>query len=192
MDRLIAFWHKHRPQVDSDALLYLREAGRIQPYKKAVSIKLPHQHLPYMFILLDGIVAGFEASPDGNLTMRELILPMDYFTGTVHYFSQRNRRMEYRTLSPITLIQVSVSHARKGQQLHPDLAELFQILKQRKITHLHHQVAVFQEKDHYRRYCLYRKLLPDWAYLLPHGVQYQFLQMGRASYYASKQKYLGK
>lgn len=207
MDRLLTFWQKYRPQADRQALLYLREMAHVQTMEKDSILKYPHQSLSYFCIVLEGVVGGFEASPrmadgtaarpegheqTGDPQLRELILPMDYFSGPGHLFTQRNRAIEYRTLVHTSLLLIPLSHAREGQQQYPDLSELFQVMKQRKINLLRQQVALYQEKDHYRRYCLYRQLLPQWAYVLPHGVQQQFLQMGRASYFAVKQHYLVK
>ena len=182
MDRLLSFWQKYRPQVDPLALQFLREVCQVMAYKKQHIIKLPDQSLPYFYIVLDGVVCGFETNGGRDPSLREIILALDYFSGTLHPFSRSNRQIEYRTLTPVILLQMTIAQAVHSQQHYPDLAELFQVMKQRKINQLRHQVAIFQEKTLYRRYCLYRQFLPDWAILLPHHTQYQFLQISKAHY----------
>lgn len=190
MDRLLVFWQKYRPQVDPQALQFLREASQVVIYNKQHTIKLPDQSLSYFFIVLHGVIGGFEMNGNTIPTMRELILSMDYFTGTAHLFSKTNRHIEYRALTPVILLRMNSKQAIFGQHHYPDLAELFQIMKQRKINLLRHQVTVYQEKDAYRRYCLYRKLLPDWNIELAHHIQCQFLQMSKTNYKRVKAQYL--
>lgn len=199
MERLILFWHKYRPRVDPSALLYLKGICAIEDHQRGTILKLPDQPLPYLCIVLDGVVGGFESQAiigsvtdedTGMLKLRELILPMDYFSGPAHLFTLRNRSIEYQALSHVSVLRIPLAHARDGQQRYPDLAELFQVMKQRKINQLRKQVAIYQERDHYRRYCLYRQLLPDWTYTLSRDIQCQFLRMSKTHFHRVKAAYL--
>lgn len=205
MERLINFIQKRIPQVDPSALCFLEDVASLRYERKNTIIKLTHQHLPNFHIVLDGLVGGFDFYDEDIFNgqqsnnskhknsvpiLRDLICPMDYFTGSLHTFTKRNRAIEYRSLTPVALLRMSIEQAVHGQKYYPDLSELFQIMKQRKINLLRHQVTVYQEKDYYRRYCLYRKLLPEWNIELSHQIQHQFLQMSIAQYNRVKAQYL--
>lgn len=182
MDRLLAFWQKYQPQVDPHALQYLSQVCKVVTYKKQSIIKLPEQSLSYFYIVLDGAIGGYETNGGTDPVLRELILTLDYFNGNLLPFSRNNRQTEYRALTSVILIRMSIDQAIHGKQYYPDLDELFEVMKQHKISQLRHQVAIFQEKTLYRRYCLYRQHLPNWAILLPDHIQYQFLQISKTHY----------
>jgi CRP-like cAMP-binding protein len=190
MHRLTSFLEKYRPQADPGVLRYLEEACVVLKYSRGAVIKTPNDPLPYFCIVLEGLVGGYESNNGSDPLLRELILPMDYFSGTAHPFSQRNRMMEYRTLTPAAFARFPIHHIRRGQQLYPDMAELFHIMKQRKIDQLRKQIAIYQQKDLASRYALYATLMPDWTHLLPRDVQCQFLQMSKTHFHRAKGHFL--
>lgn len=190
METLLHFWKKNCPAFGQDSVAYLEAHGRHLYYDKHRIIKHPNENLPYAYFVLEGIVGGYATGRHGILRMRELILPLDSFTGTLHPFTRRNRPIEYQALTPVHTLRLPIEAAKTGQTLHPDLGELFQIIKQRKINQLRQLLQVYQEYDHYHRYCEYVHLFPDWVHHLPHHVQYQLLQMSHASYQRVKARYL--
>lgn len=190
MDRLLTFWQKYRPEVDPAALSFLREVCQVVSYRKEEVIKLPHETHPYFFIVLHGQVGGFDRHEDNVPLLRELILTLDYFSGPAHPFTKTQRQIEYRALSSAILLRMTTDQAAHGQQHYPDIAELFHVMKQRKITQLRQQLLVYQQKDAYSRYVLYRTYFPDWAHKLSHRIQYQFLHISLAQYKRVKGRYL--
>ncbi|HZH55019.1 MAG TPA: hypothetical protein VFD72_05160, partial [Sphingobacteriaceae bacterium] len=172
MKRVVDFWVKYRPQADPAALEFLESDSIIVSYHKDEIIKLPDQHFPYFCVVLEGVVGGYSLNWQGQPLLRELILPLDYFTGTIHLFSNRNLLTEYRALMPVQLLQIPIARAVHGQQHYPDIAELFHVMKQRKLNIQRYQVLIYQQTNAYNRYVLYRTYFPDWAHQLPHRIQY--------------------
>lgn len=183
---------KHRPDPDRDAVLYLKSVTRKIHLKKGTIIKLADHRLAYFCIVLKGVVGGYEWNNGTDPNLREIIRQMDYFTGTIHPFTQRNRLIEYRTLTPVILARMHMDNARHGQLQYPDLTELFHVMKQHKINQLRQQVIIFQEFNHAKRYQLYTNLLPDWQNALPDHIQREFLQISKAHYHRLKNISLNK
>ena len=192
MKRVVDFWVKYRPQADPEALEFLDSDSIIVSFRKEEIIKLPDQHLPYFCVVLEGVVGGYSLNGQSRPLplLRELILPLDYFTGTPHPFSKRNLLTEYRALMPVQLLQIPLGRAVHGQQHYPDIAELFHVMKQRKLNLQRYKVLIYQESDPYYRYRLYRRLLPSWDQFLTNQIQQEFLHLSRSSYFRAKKKFL--
>lgn len=191
MERIVEFWKKYRVSIAPDALHYFQHLSRKASFKKHAIIKYPDRPLPYFFIVLEGVVGGYAyQAVDEDPILREISLPMDYFTGTAHPFTSRNRQIEYRALTPVTLMQLPLNYAIHGQHHYPDVAELFHVMKQRKINQLRHQLVLYQTPDHYQRYSLFRQLLPELALTLRQDIQYQFLRISKSHFHRIKARYL--
>lgn len=191
MERIVEFWQKYRVSIAPDALHYFDQVSRKVSLKKHAILKYPDRPLPYFFIVLEGVVGGYAAhEADEDPILREISLPMDYFTGTVHPFTSRNRQIEYRALTPVTLVQLPLTYAIHGQHHYPDVAELFHVMKQRKINQLRYQLALYQTPDHYQRYRLFRQLLPELALSLRQDIQYQYLRISKSNFHLIKARYL--
>lgn len=190
MKRIVDFWAKYRPQADPAALEFLESDSIMLSYPKGEIIKLPDQHFPYFCVALEGVVGGYSLNGQPLPLLRELILPLDYFTGTWHPFTTKNHHTEYRALMDVDLLQIPLQHAAHGQQHYPDIAELFHVMKQHKLTILRYQVIIYQETDPYHRYRLYRRLFPSWDQILSNQIQQEFLHLSRSSYFRAKKQYL--
>src|SRR5690606_1695616 len=133
--------------------------------------KVPHDWYPHLCIVLAGLVGGYQYNRSGKRSLRELVLPMDFFTGTEHTFSNRRRAVEFIALRETTLLQITVADAREAQALFQEVSGLCHVLKQRKILQLRKLVELYQEDDYYERYALFRELLPQLAATLTNGIQ---------------------
>lgn len=190
MDRLYGFWMRFCADVPAAARDFLDRQRVLLHYRREQTIKLPDEAYPYFCVVLDGLVGGYQTSHAGHPVLRDLVLTLDFFTGTEHPFTRRMRKIEYLALASTSIMRIPIAYVAEGQRLHPEIAELFHVMKQRKIDQLRKLVAVYQETDHYARYCVYREVLPSYALSLPHRVQEQLLRMSHASYQRAKVKYL--
>lgn len=191
MERIVEFWKKYRVPVAPDALHYFEHVSRKVSLKKDTVIKYPDRPLLYFFVVLEGVVGGYAYhAVDEEPILREISLPLDYFTGTVHPFTSRNRQIEYRALTPVTLVQLPLTYAIHGQHHYPDVAELFHVMKQRKINQLRYQLVLYQTSDHYQRYLLFRQLLPELALTLRQDIQYQYLRISKSHFHRIKTRFL--
>lgn len=188
MESLLAFLAKHAPSDASHE--FIQRRGHQVGYGKGDVIKLPDTPFPYFCVVLRGLVGGYQPSRDGRIALRDLVLPLDFFTGTEHLFTRRDQGVEHRALLATQLLRIPIEKARAGQLEQPTIAELFHVMKQRKINQLRKLVAIYQETDYYARYCVYRQVLPRYARELPHTVQRELLRMSHASYQRVKARYL--
>lgn len=190
MDRFHQFWTRFCTDLSDAPSQYVYNRHTLMDYPSGSLIKLPDDHFPYYCVVLGGLVGGYQTDHACNPVLRDLILPMDFFTGTDHPFTQRTKTIEYRALAKTVVMRLPIGTASEGQSLHPEIAELFHVMKQRKINQLRKLVAIYQETDYYARYCVYRQVLPLYARDLPHRVQEQLLRMSHASYQRVKARYL--
>lgn len=190
MDSLYQFWTRYCNRIPDAARSFVHRQHVLHAYAQDECIKLPGEHFPYYCVVLGGIVGGYQTNHGGHPVLRDLVLPLDFFTGTEHPFTRRMKNIEYQALAGTTVMALPIAAASQGQLLHPQLAELFHVMKQRKIDQLRKLVAIYQETDYYARYCVYRELLPHYALELPHRVQEQLLRMSHAGYQRVKARYL--
>lgn|GEM_PF-999869 len=190
MERLFTYWTKHCAALGADSRSFIRSRSRIQHYGKKRVIKLETERFPFFCIVLSGLVAGYRRNSLGKSMLCELMLPMDYFTGTQHPFTPRLREAEYIALENTSLLLVSVAEAREAQLRLPAFAELVHIMKQRKIDFLDLLIALADEASLYDRYRIYMHRFGQQARRLPDAPQWQLLRMGRSTYYRMKSRYL--
>lgn len=190
MDRFHQFWTRFCADLPDAPTAYVYRHHTLLEYPREAPIKLPHDPFPYYCVVLAGLVGGYQADHAGRPVLRDLVLPMDFFTGTEHPFTQRTKTIEYRALAKTAFMRLPIKRASEGQSRHREIAELFHVMKQRKIDQLRKLVAIYQEADYYARYCVYRQALPAYAQALPHRVQEQLLRMSHASYQRVKARYL--
>ncbi|WP_257667203.1 hypothetical protein [Parapedobacter tibetensis] len=190
MDRFYQYWQKYCPDLPEEVRQFIDVHHEVASYTKGQVIKLPDDSFPYFCVVLEGLVGGYQQDRARDPTLRELMLPPDFFTGTEHLFTTRGRHMEYCALEKTVVMRLSLADAKAGQQRHAEIAELFHVLKQKKIDLLRKLVAVYQETAYYDRYCVYIGLFKTWASLLPNKVQQQLLRMSETTYYRVKKQYL--
>lgn len=190
MERLFTYWIKHCPGLEAETKQFVLANHAVETYPKNTVVKLPDQEFSFWGMVLDGQLGAYVIDASGDPVLVELFLPLDFFTGTEHLFTQRNRKIEYRALEKSTVLLLSNKGAREGQQRYREVAELFHVLKQKRIQFLRNLLLVYMEKDYYARYCTYRRLFRDVIPFLAHNVQWQLLRMGESSYYRVKKKYL--
>lgn len=174
------YWKRLLPHHDVDALNFVIQKGTIKHFKKNDLIKLADEPLPYLFVVLEGYVGGYQLNDQQDLVLVELVLPKDYFNGTKHPFSKSATRTEYRALTSVIIFQLHHLHAQEGQKRFPDISEVFHIQKQRKINFLNIHVFLLQEQNLSKRYHRFRKVLPMLALELPQYIQCQLLQTSSA------------
>lgn len=184
------FWEHHCPTLGDAARLFVAGHQRVVYYRRGDVIKVPGVPFLYLCIVLDGTVGGYQYNRSGRRSMRELAIPMDFFTGTEHTFSSRDRPMEFIALRATTLLQLTIADAREAQALFYEVSELFHVLKQRKILRLRKQVELYQEDNYYDRYALFRESLPEIAATVTNGIQAELLHMSRGHLKKLKKRYL--
>ena len=189
-DLFDCFWERHCTAIRPVARAHLVARQRIVRYRHDELIKAPVDHFPYLCIVLEGAVGGYQYNRGGRRSMRELSLPMDFFTGTEHTFTDRKRTVEFVALRPTTLLQLTVSDAREAQALFYEVSELFHVLKQRKILRLRKLVELYQEDGYYERYALFRESLPDVAAATTNRIQAELLHMSLGHLKKLKKRYL--
>lgn len=190
MKRLITYWTKHCPAIGADSQSFVRERSKVRQYTKKQVIKLESERFPFFCIVLSGLVAGYRKNSAGKPLLCELMLPMDYFTGTQHPFTLRLRDAEYEAIENTTLLLVPIREVREAQRRFPAFAELLHVMKQRKITFFELLIALGNESPCYTRYCTYMDRFGQRATRLPDKPQWQLLRMGRSTYYRMKSRYL--
>lgn len=163
MEYFLDFWSRRCSPVRSEATLYLHQHHRVRHYARGEIIKFADEDFPFLGIVLDGTVGGYQYGRLGKRIMRELALPHDFFTGTNHAFSNRRQTLEFVALKPTRVLLLPIARARDGQQQYREISELFHVLKQRKIIRLRKLVTLYQEKELYQRYVLLWELLPEIA-----------------------------
>ncbi|GGC38497.1 hypothetical protein GCM10011386_33250 [Parapedobacter defluvii] len=189
-DHFYHFWKHYCPDIRDIARAYLATHHRMVMYRRGEVIKVPDDYFPYLCIVLDGTVGGYQYNRSGKRSLRELLLPMDFFTGTEHTFSDRKASVEFVALRATTSLQITIADARKAQSLFFEVSELFHVLKQRKILRLRKLVALYQEDRYYDRYALFRELLPDVATTLTNGTQAELLHMSLGHLKKLKKRYV--
>lgn len=194
METLLTFWHKRCKPIDEQAQAYLAAHNRIRHHARDALIKAVDEQLPYLCIVLSGLVGGYQTNRQRQRVLRELALPMDFFTGTRHTFSSNRRAMEFVALKQTKVLLIPIAEAREGQGRYVEISELFHILKQRKILRLRKLVELYQETDRYTRYELLWELLPELAGspLLTNTTCAELLQMSLSHLKRIKKKYLLK
>lgn len=190
MERLFTYWTKHCPALGADSRSFVRDRSNVKQYAKKQVIKLETERFPFFCIVLSGLVAGYRRNSDDKLILAELMLPMDYFTGTQHPFTPRLREGEYEAIENTTLLLVPIAEARDAQRRFPAFAELLHVMKQRKINFFELLIALGTEASCYARYCTYMDRFGQRATQLPDRPQWQLLRMGRSTYYRMKSRYL--
>lgn len=163
MQRFWDFWIRQSSPVSREAMDFLHQYHRVRAYTRGEIIRFADEDFPFLCIVLDGTVGGYQYNRLDKRIMRELALPHDFFTGTNHAFSNRRHTLEFVALKPTRLLLLPVARAREGQHLYREISELFHVLKQRKIIRLRKLVSLYQEKQLYERYVLLWDLLPEIA-----------------------------
>jgi len=190
MQRLFTYWSKYCPTLPTEVKRFVTDHVHIHHHRKSEIVKLPDEDFRYWGLVLSGLIAGYVANRHGEPQLRELLLPLDFFTGSEHPFTTRPYPIEYRVIDTTDLLLLPIAIAREGQQRYREVAELFHVLKQKKINFLRHLLAVYQEDRYYDRYCEYRRLFPHLTHVAPQHAQYQLLRMSETSYYRVKKQYL--
>lgn len=161
-------------------------------YRRGQVIKLGMDDFPFFCIVLSGSAGGYQTNRRGQRVLRELALPLDFFTGTEHTFSSTRRPLDFAALRASTLLLLPIAYAREGQRLHTEISELFHVLKQRKILRLRKLVDVYQEPNHGERYRLFRELLPEVAHspATTNAIHADLLQMSVSHLKRLKKRFL--
>src|SRR3546814_631148 len=187
-------WINHHRPLGEAAIQYLYSHKQLRDYPRGRLIKLDNEEFPFLCIVMEGLVGGYQKDRRGRRVLRELALPMDFFTGTQHTFSSRQRPMEFAALKATRLMLISVQAARAGQHRFTEISELFHVLKQRKILRLRKLVEIYQETDAYDRYFLFWDLLPEIAGspMVTNATSAELLRMSLGHQTKIKRKYFGK
>lgn len=194
MEHFEQFWRNHYGPLGEAAIRYLYHHKQLRNYPRGQLIKLDKEEFPFLCIVMEGLVGGYQNDRNGRRVMRELALPMDFFTGTQHTFSSRKRPLEFIALKATRLLLISIPLARDGQWRFAEISELFHVLKQRKILRLRKLVEIYQETDAYGRYFLFWDLLPEIAGspLVTNATSAELLRISLGHLTKVKRKYFGK
>ncbi len=190
MEALFHFWQSRCGAVSDQARAYLKEGCQERHYRRDRVIRLPDERFPYLCIVLEGLAGGYHYDYGGRRRLRELVLPMDFFTGTKHVFSRTVYPVEYVALQKTRLLLLLLPHVQEGQRRYPEIGELIQVLKQRKILLLRALVEIYQEERAFDRYSVYAERLPDWPFSLPLTYQANLLRMSLGHIKKMKKRYL--
>ena len=189
MERLFNYCIDHCPSFEATCRTFVRSRSQTKHYQRKQVIKGEREHFPFFCMVLSGLVAGYRQNSTGKSILGELMLPMDYFTGTQHPFTPRIREAEYVAFADTTLLLIPVADARDGQHRLHGFAELVQVVKQHKINFLEMMMDLEHEETTYDRYKLYIDRFGDRARWLPDAPQWQLLRVGRSTYYRMKSRY---
>lgn len=190
IDRFYQFWERHCGSVRVEVRDYFIRCQQIIQYGRNDVIKAPADLYPYVCVVLDGIVGSYKLNRAGTRVLREVVLPMDYFTGTSHMFTDRHLWVEHIALKRTVVIQVSLTDARRAIADFREVSELSHILKQRKITRMRYWVEIFQEDGMYDRYARFREVLPEVAMVTTGTVQAELLHMSLGHLKKLKTRYV--
>ncbi|SEN21018.1 Cyclic nucleotide-binding domain-containing protein [bacterium A37T11] len=189
MERFYKFWRAHYSDVRPQARSYVDGHHQLKMYRKGEVIKFPTDLFPYFCIVLEGLVGAYALSRSGRESMRELSLPLDFFTGTEHTFSRRQRPIEFRALEKTKLLLFKLDHAQEAQKLFQEVAELFQILKQRKILRLRRLIEVYQEEKAFDRYVEFATQLKELVLRVPIHFQAELLHISDGHFRKLRKRY---
>lgn len=194
MHHFYRFWERQCSPVDVAAKDYLHRHHRVRHYMRGEVIRYADEEFPFLVIVLDGAVGGYQDNRLGKRVMRELALPLEFFTGTQHAFSSRGHPLEFVALKRARLLLMPIIRAREAQGQFREISELFHVLKQRKILRFRKLVSVYQEKDLYERYVLLWELLPEIAQssVTTNATHAELLHMSESHLKRLKRRYFGE
>jgi hypothetical protein len=183
MQLFIDFWKHHCPALSPEAMHYLLDSSELLYLDKHRHLKLPMDPAPYYYVVLKGLVVGYERMPTGKLELLEVLLPYRSLPGTKHLFSDRHRPIELIAARASIVLRIPLRKLRAGQGLYVDISLLTHVWKQHRMDDLAKQVILFHQKEMKHRYRLFVRLFPHWVEELPKHIQMEFLSMSKTNFY---------
>ncbi|SEK53801.1 Crp/Fnr family transcriptional regulator [Parapedobacter koreensis] len=184
MERFFAYW-SHWINLNQETREYLSQHSQIRSYAAGNDFVLAGEARPFWCFVLSGLVAGLERLGNHRYSYNWLALPGDYFTGTIHLFTQRPPSSNIQFLRDTQLLLIPAPAMRFAQQHFSGISEILHVLKQRRILH-QEALLLLLLLDTNRRYTTFRKGMHHLYALLSEKEQIAYLRMSRSQFFAAK------
>lgn len=189
MERLFTFWRKY-VTISPAARAFLKTHAEVKKFEKHAYFSRPFERHGYWCFVLEGLVAGYSIRDSGKRVIHWLVAPNHYFTGTKHSFSPHTEQHFIQFLHASKIVQVPISRLRYAQQHFPDVSELLQAMKQRKLIQKNQLLNIFKQGNNTQRYLAFRDTLPHLAEKLTVEQTLAYLDIGRTAYKIAHKAYL--
>lgn len=176
-------------KIPEDARSFLKEHALIFNAKKGEYYKHSLVSSPYWCLVLKGLVAGFVDNPSGTQNIIWASVPNEYFTGSRHPFTAKNKKVAIQFLNDSEIIQIPNHIIQFAQKKYPSLSELFHALKQKKIDDHEIMLEILRLDTKNEQYAAFRKKQKTLFQHLTVNQICQFLNIKRSTYYRALEAY---
>lgn len=191
MDRLFTFWRKYT-SISTTSEKFITEHAKIIFYKANSYFSRYYEVKPYWCFLLQGIASGIRFEENGTERITWLAMPPDYFTGTKHSYSNHGENLDIKFLVYSQIAAIPLDQMRYAQKHMADVAELIQVLKQRKLTQQKQLLEITKLPYGIDQYVAFRHAFPELSLSLTIKQTSQFLNIGEKTCQRGKLKFIGK
>ncbi len=186
------FWTTHLRQVPDAAIAYMTAHASVASYRRGTYLMLADGRWPYWNFVLEGLVAAYHYDEAGHVQVPWLVTAMDYFTGTIHAFTDKREELYIQCLQDTVVVQLPIMRIREGQQHFWAISELMNILKQRKMRREAEWRGILLHMGGEARFFAFFNAFPQLAPQLRRQDVCALLQISASTYKRAKRRYYGK
>jgi signal-transduction protein with cAMP-binding, CBS, and nucleotidyltransferase domain len=188
MERLFSLGDKFG-KISEEARNFIEEHALIIYPRKGEYYKHSLVSNPYWCFVLKGLVAGFVDNPSGTQNIIWASVPNEYFTGSRHPFTTKNKKVAIQFLTDSEIIQIPNHIIQFAQKKYPSFSELFHALKQKKIDDHEIMLEILRLDTKNEQYAAFRNKQKMLFQQLTVKQICQFLNIKRSTYYRALKAY---
>lgn len=190
MKQMITLFQRHH-QIGDELHTFLIKNGRIRFYKRNDYYKHPDEKSNHWCFLLKGTLIYEAIDEAGRVKIINVTLENEYFSGTLHPFTERSLPFALRFISASKFYQIHNTRFREAMEQFPQFNGIINVLKQREINKLALFTEIFRSPL-IKRLALFENHFPKMARRLTVAQQLQFLDFSNERDFYKSQRYYHK
>lgn len=192
MQPFIHFWITHVRHIPNAAIAFIQTYAREVAYPPGTQLTYAGDYWPYWNFVNEGAVMALRYGEDGTTEVPWLVTAGNYFTGTVHAFTERHDDVFIQTLANTRVVQLPNHRLQQAQQQYHSFSELINILKQRRLECDGILDEVFRQTNGTARVTVFFDSYPRLAPQMPAQQACAILKISESTYKRGKRRYYGK